>query len=428
MLIIPNHVYNKLMRKITLFLFVLFSTTFYAQWMQQNSGVSTNLTDVYCISDEIVVVVGDGGIILKTTNGGTNWLQKLSGTTANLTKVQFPSANVGYAVGSGGILLKTIDGGENWTSLILENISFVADISCINENISFITTNNGLKRTENGGISFETINPTTDFIEIQFLNQQIGYASFYSDFQYNLSKTNNGGISWTNVSTDFNQGKFYFLDENHGFINKLGQNFKTIDSCENLTSMPNSDGETRDMFSLNENVLWEVKGLILLCGCPPSYCISKSDLNEIEENQELKNCDFGNGLDLMLNSLHFSSETKGYTVGFLSYTGIFGPPLYMGAIFKNSTGTMLNLDKIVKSPEIKIFPNPTSVKITVSLNKMPSKPFIISINDSLGKKIYSNVFSAESEININTSSFAKGLYFVTIGIDENRQNQKMIIN
>ena len=415
------------MKKNTLILFVLFTLNFYPQWVQQNSGVSSSLNDVYCISENVVIVVGVGGTILKTIDGGTNWIQKLSGTTAGLTKVQFPSANVGYAIGIEGILLKTSDIGENWTSLVLENTSFVADISCVNENVFFITTNNGLEKTVNGGISFETINPTNNFVEIQFLNQQIGYASFYSAFQYNLSKTIDGGMSWTIVSTDFNQGKFYFLDENHGFINKQGQNFKTIDSCENFTPMPNSDGETRDMFSLNENVLWEVKGIFLLCGCPPSYCITKSDLNEIEENQELKNCDFGNGLDLMLNSLHFSSETKGYTVGFLSYTGIFGPPLYMGAIFKNSTGTMLNVNKIDENAELKIFPNPSTDKITISFNEKIIEPFSIQISDNLGKTIFSKNYFNESEININTSSFSKGIYFVTSVINEKKQTQKLII-
>ena len=415
------------MKKNTLILFVLFTLNFYPQWVQQNSGVSSSLNDVYCISENVVIVVGVGGTILKTIDGGTNWIQKLSGTTAGLTKVQFPSANVGYAIGIEGILLKTSDIGENWTSLVLENTSFVADISCVNENVFFITTNNGLEKTVNGGISFETINPTNNFVEIQFLNQQIGYASFYSAFQYNLSKTIDGGMSWTIVSTDFNQGKFYFLDENHGFINKQGQNFKTIDSCENFIPMPNSDGETRDMFSLNENVLWEVKGIFLLCGCPPSYCITKSDLNEIEENQELKNCDFGNGLDLMLNSLHFSSETKGYTVGFLSYTGIFGPPLYMGAIFKNSTGTMLNVNKIDENAELKIFPNPSTDKITISFNEKIIEPFSIQISDNLGKTIFSKNYFNESEININTSSFSKGIYFVTSVINEKKQTQKLII-
>jgi hypothetical protein len=195
--------------------------------------------------------------------------------------------------------------------------------------------------------------------------------------------------------------------------------------------MPNSDGETLAMFSLNENVLWEVKGLILLCGCPPSYCISKLNLNEIEENQEIKNCDLATGLegtDLILNSLHFATETKGYAVGFLSYTGEFGPPQYIGAIFKNSTGTMLNLDKIVKSPAIKIFPNPSSNNITISFEEKFAQKISISINDSFGKNIYYNLFLGKDEVDINTSSFAKGIYFVTIGIDENRQTQKLIIN
>jgi predicted CXXCH cytochrome family protein len=60
-------------------------------------------------------VVGDSGIILKTTNGGTNWTRMPTPTTLPLYWIRFADANTGWAVGGGGVALRTTDGGVTWT-------------------------------------------------------------------------------------------------------------------------------------------------------------------------------------------------------------------------------------------------------------------------------------------------------------------------
>ena len=61
--------------------------------------------------------VGDGGVILKTTNGGTDWVDQTWSTTntTDLTGVAAVSANVAWAVGEGGLIIKTTNGGTDWT-------------------------------------------------------------------------------------------------------------------------------------------------------------------------------------------------------------------------------------------------------------------------------------------------------------------------
>ena len=44
-----------------------------AQWIQQTSGVTSPLYDIEFINKNTGWSCGEGGIILKTTNGGTNW-------------------------------------------------------------------------------------------------------------------------------------------------------------------------------------------------------------------------------------------------------------------------------------------------------------------------------------------------------------------
>jgi photosystem II stability/assembly factor-like uncharacterized protein len=61
-------------------------------------------------------VIGDGGTIMKTINGGDTWSPQTSGTTADLNGVYFVDLNNGWVVGDGGTILKTTDGGDTWTT------------------------------------------------------------------------------------------------------------------------------------------------------------------------------------------------------------------------------------------------------------------------------------------------------------------------
>jgi photosystem II stability/assembly factor-like uncharacterized protein len=73
-------------------------------------------------------VVGGGGAIFATTDGGADWTAQNSGTTAYLSAVSFPDASHGWAVGSGGTILATSDGGATWTA---QNSGTTVDLSAV---------------------------------------------------------------------------------------------------------------------------------------------------------------------------------------------------------------------------------------------------------------------------------------------------------
>jgi photosystem II stability/assembly factor-like uncharacterized protein len=84
-------------------------------WGPQTSGVTVNLNDIYFTDTATGWIVGDGGTILKTTNGGTTWNPLTSGVTTGLYGVWFITPGIGYVVGAAGKILKTTDGGTTWT-------------------------------------------------------------------------------------------------------------------------------------------------------------------------------------------------------------------------------------------------------------------------------------------------------------------------
>jgi photosystem II stability/assembly factor-like uncharacterized protein len=57
-------------------------------------------------------VVGDGGVILRTTDGGATWRLQPSGTSNSLLGVYFTDATTGTVVGETGTILRTRTGGQ----------------------------------------------------------------------------------------------------------------------------------------------------------------------------------------------------------------------------------------------------------------------------------------------------------------------------
>ena len=62
-----------------------------------------------------LVVVGERGHILVSTDDGASWTQAVVPTRALLTAVHMHDERTGWAVGHDAVILRTGDGGETWT-------------------------------------------------------------------------------------------------------------------------------------------------------------------------------------------------------------------------------------------------------------------------------------------------------------------------
>jgi photosystem II stability/assembly factor-like uncharacterized protein len=60
------------------------------------------------------VVAGQRGHIVISDDDGISWKQAQVPVSADLLALSFPSAKTGWAVGQGGVVLKTQDGGASW--------------------------------------------------------------------------------------------------------------------------------------------------------------------------------------------------------------------------------------------------------------------------------------------------------------------------
>lgn len=75
-------------------------------------------------------IVGSGGLVLRSTDGGLSWSRQTSGTMTQLQRVRFASPSRGWAVGLGATL-HTSDGGLTWVRDSVETYPYMFDISIL---------------------------------------------------------------------------------------------------------------------------------------------------------------------------------------------------------------------------------------------------------------------------------------------------------
>ena len=69
---------------------------------------------VYLITDDIGLITGDNGALLRTENGGATWQRVRLRTTSPLFGMSFIDKKTGWVVGYKGQIIRTYDGGRNW--------------------------------------------------------------------------------------------------------------------------------------------------------------------------------------------------------------------------------------------------------------------------------------------------------------------------
>jgi photosystem II stability/assembly factor-like uncharacterized protein len=70
--------------------------------------------DVQALSPDRAVVVGYGGKIVETTDGGRTWTARQSPSDLALYSLHFVDEQVGWISGQDGLILHTTDGGKTW--------------------------------------------------------------------------------------------------------------------------------------------------------------------------------------------------------------------------------------------------------------------------------------------------------------------------
>jgi photosystem II stability/assembly factor-like uncharacterized protein len=312
------------MPKIPLLIIILLSFTLdlNAQWVQQNSGTVNILRDIEMINENTGWICGDGGTILKTTNGGENWINIPNPASGKpLFDIDYVDNTTMYCVGWFETILKSTNMGDNW-EVIRNGPSGQGggyyDCSFINSQTGWICSyQQKIMKTTNGGQTLDSIYLFTPHLfSIYFKNEFEGLVTGEGDV---VKRSTDGGINWyqANINLPTNWPgfeDFCFINQDTGIMPaRDGRIFKTTNFGNNWDTIStiqftNEDLRTVDFVNQNTGFVGGTTALL--------FSTTNGGYNWRRENIGF----------LTIRRLRFVNDTTGWVVG------------TQGKIFKTTTG------------------------------------------------------------------------------------------
>lgn len=163
-----------------------------ANWTKLTSPTSEDLNKILFVDDRHGWIVGEGGTILRTTDGGDSWESLNSGISFNIVGISFIDSLTGWVIGwkndappIGTLLLSTIDGGETWSQqLFPQENQILFDIYFFDAINGWVSGRNGtIASTIDSGIkwNYSRLDPSLfQFFPVRclkFYNTKYGFAS-----------------------------------------------------------------------------------------------------------------------------------------------------------------------------------------------------------------------------------------------------------
>lgn len=202
------------MKRLLVIALILLSVPALSQWVKVFTAPTTVTSgyffneDVGLIGTGIYVSTGTPAAIYYTTDGGKSWTRSLlpnQNITGQFTDIWFRDRNVGYALLKQGIekgwsgIYRTVDGGLSWD--LLHQADFGVAIRETKRGIFFTDRFYGIKRSVDNGLTFQTVKSAFGSLGLDFLDDNIGYATGEAVSGAPHHKTTDGGNTWEEVLT-----------------------------------------------------------------------------------------------------------------------------------------------------------------------------------------------------------------------------------
>jgi len=386
-------------------------------WQSLNFIAQENLFSVKCINDDIAICVGENGYIIRTIDGGEQWSQIQSNTANTLNKIDFINDTLGFILGNNGTILKTTDAGNSWDNIGIESQFHFREFSAINENAFWVAgdnTNNNIWPGGDKGILLKTINCGATWSIDSSFNNGIHSVSFVNiDTGYicanGLQKTTNSGISFETIDPQINTeehngtlNNVKFVNDSIGFIsmNSTGGIFKTSDSGNTWLTVSDQ---------------WGVFDFKIIDACSV-YCLWYDMPGEAsgwasccEEN-----------IVPILESYYFNDVSFKNNIGFgagghTGYTPIRDKRICKWGILAENSSDNLNLD-------FEVHPNPTNGNIKILLPSQLEN-FEIELLDLNGR-----ILQKKQNIDhLNLNNYSPGTYLIKVNGEGFTKQKKIII-
>ncbi|MDQ3020419.1 MAG: T9SS type A sorting domain-containing protein [Bacteroidota bacterium] len=209
------------------------------QWVWPTpQGIKLN--SVSFIDNNTGIFVGDGGVVLRTTNSGVDFNNMNLGFNNDLNSSVFFDQNLCFAGGSFSKIFRSTNSGINWTGSDIEFNNGITRIFFINKTTGWASAlYHSLYKTTNSGINW--IHYDLPYLSransVFFINETTGFVAGGGN-RVKLIKTTNEGVNWvrTNYFYDGIINYIHFLDSLVGFTcGSEGEIAKTTDGGDTWT-------------------------------------------------------------------------------------------------------------------------------------------------------------------------------------------------
>jgi photosystem II stability/assembly factor-like uncharacterized protein len=167
--------------------------------------------DVATVDGEHAVVVGYGGKILVTDDGGGTWTRVRSPSAGALMRVALADRDHGWIVGQNGVVLQTDDGGRTWRAQESGTQNHLFGLAVVSRDRAFacgdrsqwIATDDGGATWHGGKVPISDVGMARDiamavdepiYYDVTFLDAATGWM--VGDYG-NIRATTDGGRTWT---------------------------------------------------------------------------------------------------------------------------------------------------------------------------------------------------------------------------------------
>ncbi|MCX7875098.1 MAG: YCF48-related protein [Melioribacteraceae bacterium] len=208
----------------------------------KTTNLGDNWNEVYSGSNSInklkkqgggnlILGVGDGGTIKKSTDNGSTWTSPTSPSLIDKLNDLYIKDNRIVIVGDKGITLKSTDGGDNFVVTDVNVLIPLYKGFIQSEGGWFIIADGKMFKSTNGGETWQVVLDQSKIKTGDWVNSNIGYASGSEGF---LQKTTNSGNSWIDKSIGTNRNVSNIKYRNSGSLSKRFNLYKVQNGTEYL--------------------------------------------------------------------------------------------------------------------------------------------------------------------------------------------------
>lgn len=337
-------------------------------WDKQYVVPNNYLNDVLFCSPNMAIVVGNKGSIYKSDNAGIDWVKINSGTTYNIKALAATSIDNIWAVGDSSLILHSTDRGQTWQKLNLAT-------------------------------------SLTNFSDVEFKNST-GYITGYSD---NVYMTSDNGNNWTRVSDNVIDSKtqnFYTsisMTEHKTILLEFGAFYYSNDNTNWIKGEFNFGGVSGLHF-VTDSIAYATTVYVTTCGCGSGvlniYKSTNGGINWLNV--------YNSGGGFFTSKFKFINDSVGYYLNdralFITpVTGEFGNNIYDA------------LEKI-QQPTVNI--KQESGKLIINAdNKAVETVEIRNMSGMLVRRVYYQ--GSVMQVELNIESLPIGIYLTRTVLNDN---------